>query len=338
MRFGFMLFTRDLHVVGDVAQLAEERGFDLIGVADSPALSFDPYMALTLAAGATSRARIGTAVTNPQTRHPLIIANLAASLEALAPGRSFLGLGTGWSGVRHAGAPEARLETLGTTVRQVRRLLAGEAVEIGGATVGLPIGSRPVPILLAASGPKALRLAGAVADIALFNLGTVPEVLADGLGWIAEGAAAAGRSPAAIEPWLFIPAAISPDRAAAIEEVKSATVSSGAYVLRGDLVAKRVPPDVEAKLGELYREYRFGEHLSRGQTSNYRLAERLGLSEYLVERFSVAGTPEDCCRKIERLRAVGIANICFNLGTVNDLPATLDLFGHEVLPAFAGSP
>ena len=70
MRFGFMLFTRDLHAVGDVAHLAEERGFELIGVADSPALTFDPYMALTLAALATHRARIGTAVTNPQTRHP----------------------------------------------------------------------------------------------------------------------------------------------------------------------------------------------------------------------------------------------------------------------------
>jgi alkanesulfonate monooxygenase SsuD/methylene tetrahydromethanopterin reductase-like flavin-dependent oxidoreductase (luciferase family) len=139
MRFAFMHFTRDLHAVGDVAGLAEERGFDLIGVADSPALTFDPYMALTLAAGATRRARVGTAVTNPQTRHPLIIANLAASLEAPAPGRSFLGLGTGWSGVRHAGAPEARLETLGTVVRQVRGLLAGEAVEIGGATVSMLI-------------------------------------------------------------------------------------------------------------------------------------------------------------------------------------------------------
>src|SRR3954454_12311614 len=241
MRFGYMHFTRDLHAVGDVARLAEDRGFDLIGVADSPALTFDPYMALTLAAGATHRARIGTAVTNPQTRHPLIIANLAASLEALAPGRSFLGLGTGWSGVRHAGAREARLETLESVVRQVRGLLAGEAVEVGGATVTRPIGGRPVPILLAASGPKALRLAGAVADIALFNLGTVPEVLIDGLGWIGEGASSAERTPADVEPWLFIPAAISPDRETAIEEVKPATVSSGAYVLRGDLAAKRVP-------------------------------------------------------------------------------------------------
>jgi 5,10-methylenetetrahydromethanopterin reductase len=195
-----------------------------------------------------------------------------------------------------------------------------------------------VPILLAASGPKALRLTGEVADIALFNLGTVPEVLTDALGWIGEGASAAGRAPDAIEPWLFIPAAVSTDRKAAVEEVKTATVSSGAYVLRGDLAAKHVPPELEASLRELRREYQFGEHLARGQSSNSRLAERLGLTEYLLERFSIAGTPEDCCRTIERLRAAGIANVCFNLGTVNDPAKTLNLFGREVLPAFADRP
>src|SRR5438105_2772393 len=120
MKFGFMLFTRDLAAVGEIGRLAEARGFALIGIADSPALSFDPYMALTLAAVNTSRARVGTAVTNPQTRHPLIVANLAASLEQLAPGRSFLGLGTGWSGVRHAGAAQARLADLKGLVQQVR--------------------------------------------------------------------------------------------------------------------------------------------------------------------------------------------------------------------------
>ncbi len=333
--FGFMLFTRDLPAVGEIARLAEARGFELIGIADSPALIFDPYMALTLAALNTSQARVGTAVTNPQTRHPLIIANLAASLERLAPGRSFLGLGTGWSGVRHAGAPQARLADLGIVVRQVRALLAGEAVEIGEASVSLRVGGQPVPILLAASGPKALRLAGQVADLAMFNLGTVLEALADGLNWIAEGARSVGRDPSTIEPWLFIPAAISEDGDAALEEVKTAVVSSGAYVLRGDRSAKRVPPEIESKIDELTRGYRFEEHLARGGSSNSELAERLGLTDYLLDRFSIAGNPDDCCRKIERLHEAGIRNICFNLGTVSDLPASLDLLGRAVLPAFS---
>ena len=82
--------------------------------------------------------------------------------------------------MRHAGTPEARLDVLGSAVRQIRGLLACEAVDIGGATVTLPIGVRPVPILLAASGPRALHLAGAFAGIAnfRFNLGTVRDFAA----------------------------------------------------------------------------------------------------------------------------------------------------------------
>ena len=106
MRFGFLLFARELQAVGALARLGEQQGFELIGLADSPALAHDPYVALTLAAINTTRIRLGPTVTNPQTRHPLIIANLAASLERLAPGRSFLGLGTGFTGVRHAGGLE----------------------------------------------------------------------------------------------------------------------------------------------------------------------------------------------------------------------------------------
>ena len=87
MQFGFLLFQRELEAVGPTVRLGEQQGFDLIGVVDSPTLAYDPYVALTLAAGQSERVRLGPAVTNPQTRHPLIIANLAAALEQLAPGR-----------------------------------------------------------------------------------------------------------------------------------------------------------------------------------------------------------------------------------------------------------
>jgi 5,10-methylenetetrahydromethanopterin reductase len=335
MRFGFLLFTRDLQAVGPVARLGEAQGFELIGVVDSPSLAYDTYVALTLAALSTDRARLGPAVTNPRMRHPLILANLAASLERLAPGRSFLGLGTGWSAVRHAGTGQATLADLADTVRLVRELLAGRRVAIGGAETSLRVGGRPVPVLLAGSGPRTLRLAGETADLVMFNLGAVPEAVADALGWIREGAESAGRDPGSVERWLYIPAAVAPDRARALDEVRAAAVSSGAFVMRGDLAAKRVPPAVRDKLEQLRRGYRFGEHLSPGRGANYELAERLGLTDYLLERFSIAGTPDDCRRQIERLRVAGVENICFNVSTAPDLPACLELFGREVLPAFA---
>jgi 5,10-methylenetetrahydromethanopterin reductase len=335
VQFGFLYFHRDLTQVPATCQLAEQLGFDLIGLVDSPTLAYDPYVGLTLAAQATEQVRIGPAVTNPQTRHPLILANLAASLEQLAPGRSYFGLGTGLSGVRHAGARAATVETMAQTVALVRGLLAGRAMESGGTQLALRVGGpRSVPILLAASGPRMLRLAGQIADLVLFNLGARPEDVRDALAWIAEGAESAGRDPASVESWLYTPSAIAPEAAQAREEVRNAAASSAVFTLSGDLSQKRVPEALREPIAELRRGYQFGEHLSPGRGSNYHLVERLGLTDYLLGRFSLAGSPEQCRQQIAELRRAGLDNICFNLGAAADLPASLRLFGEQVLPAF----
>ncbi len=336
MRFGFLFFARDLQTVGPIAKLGEQQGFDVVSLVDSPSLAFDPYVGLTLAALSTERVRLGPGVTNPQTRHPLILANLAAALEQLAPGRSFLGLGTGNSGVRHAGAAPATLATLATTVQQCRRLLAGEAVEADGVSMTVKGGGRPVPILMAGSGPKTLRLAGRIADIVWVNVGVTPEVVADGLRWVREGAEEAGRDPSEVESWAFGIGAVREDGAQAVDEATGAAVAVAAYILRGDPEAKRIPPEVQGKFEQLLREYQYGEHLSPGRTSNYLLADRLGIADYLLERFTIAGTPDDCRRRIEALREIGVENLCFSISASPDVPAYVRLFGERVLPALAG--
>ena len=333
MRLGFIFFARDLHAVGPVARLGEELGFDLIGLCDSPSLAFDPYVALTIAALNTTRVRLGTGVTNPQTRHPLILANQAAALEQLAPGRSFLGLGTGNSGVRHAGAGPATLETLARTVQTARALLLGEGAERDGVAMTVMGAGRRVPIHLAGSGPKSLRLAGQIADAVWINVGVTPEVVQDGMRWVREGAEAAGRDPGGIETWAFAVGAVRDDRARALDEVKGAAVAIAAYTLPGDAGAKRIPPAVQGKVAQLLREYRYGEHLTPGRTANYHLADRLGLADYLLERFAIAGSPEDCRLKLARLRDCGVRNVCLSLSAAPDLPAYVRGFGERVLPA-----
>jgi 5,10-methylenetetrahydromethanopterin reductase len=336
MRFGFIFFGRDLHAVGPIARLGEQQGFELIGLCDSPSLAFDPYVALSLAALDTSRVRLGPAVTNPQTRHPLIIANLAAGLEQLAPERSYLGLGTGNSGVRHAGAGPATLETLVSTVSLARRLLAGETVEVEGAKMVVKGAGRRVPILLAGSGPRSLRLAGQMADVVFVNVGVTSEVVADGLRWVRQGAEAAGRDPKTVEPWVFAIGAVAADRAQALDEAKGAAVAIAAYILRGDSAAKRIPSSVQQKVEQLLREYEYGEHLTPGRTANYYLAERLGIADYLLDRFTIAGNPDDCRRKIEDLRAVGADNVCLSLSAAPDVATYVRLFGEAVLPKLMG--
>ena len=335
MRFGFIFLARDLQAVGPTVRLGESHGYDLIGIGDSPSLCYDPFVALAIAAQQTNRVRLGTGVTNPQTRHPLILANLAASLGQLAPGRAFLGLGIGNSGVRHANAAAATLASLESTVDTVRRLLAGSAVDAGGAGMAVHGRGRQIPILLACSGPQSLRQAGRIADAVLINVGFSPEVIADGMRWVREGAEAAGRDPAAIETWAFGIGAIADNREQALDEAIGPAVAIAAYVLRGDPSTKRIPPAVAEKVGQLLREYQYGEHLVPGHTSNYHLASRLGITDYLLERFTIAGTPEDCRGRIAALREAGVSNLCFSFSGGPDPATYVRRFGEEVLPAFA---
>ncbi|MBI3054953.1 MAG: LLM class flavin-dependent oxidoreductase, partial [Betaproteobacteria bacterium] len=244
MRFGFIFLARDLQAVGPIAKLGEAHGYDLIGIGDSPSLCHDPFVALAIATQQTSRVRLGTGVTNPQTRHPLILANLAATLAQLAPGRTFLGLGIGNSGVRHAGAAPATLDSLENTVDCVRRLLAGTAVDMGSAGMVVYGRGKQIPILLACSGPQSLRQAGRIADAVLINVGFSPDMISDAMRWVREGAETAGRDPAAIEIWAFGIGAIADSREQALDEAIGPAVAIAAYVLRGNPATKRIPPAV----------------------------------------------------------------------------------------------
>src|SRR5262249_28098522 len=254
-------------------------------------------------------------VTNPRTRHPLIIANLAASLERLAPGRSFLGLGTGFSGVRHAGAGPATLAGLASRGATGRGAPAGDTVGADRARIRLGLPLSPVPLLLAGSGPKSLRLAGQLADIALLAVGIAPDVVTQARRWVREGAEAAGRDPNAVECWAYVDAAISADRAVALEQVTGAAVARAAIVFGGP-ARQALPPSLRKKTAQLVRDYDFSQHFLPGRTSNYQLAERLGIADELLARFPVAGTPDDCRRRLAGLRDAGSENVCLNLAIV----------------------
>ncbi len=335
MRFGFLLFARDIDAVGPDARFGEAQGFDLVGMGDAPSLLHDPYLSLAVAALNTTRIRLGPTVTNPNSRHPLLLANLVATLERLAPGRSFLGIGTGNAAVRSLGTQPASLEQLARTVEIVRGLLKGEMVDVDGAELSLRFGSpRPVPILIAGSGRRSLRLAGRLADVAFIAVGASPPAVARAIEWVREGARSAGRDPAAIECWGYIDAAIAQERADALQQVTVAAVARANIVFRGP-AARRLSSPLREQVAQLIREYDYTEHMKPGRSANYRLAERLGIAEVLVEEFAIAGTPEDCRRRIQELREVGLQSISFNLSTASDLQTSLRLLGEHVLPEFA---
>src|SRR5918998_1994833 len=85
------------------AERAERAGYDGILYVDSQNLTGDPYVAMAMAAAATSSIKVGTGVTNPLTRHPAAAAAAAASVHAESGGRVLLGIGRGDSALAHLG-------------------------------------------------------------------------------------------------------------------------------------------------------------------------------------------------------------------------------------------
>lgn len=166
---------------GESAARAEALGFARVWFPDSPALYGDVWIALADAARATTRIGLGTSVLIPTLRHPAVTAAAIAHLEAMAPGRLAVAIGTGFTGRRMFGQKPMSLATLERTLRQIQGLLRGDAVEIDGQLAKMmhPAGvvaARPVttPLLLAVGGPKQLALARAL-GCGVMCAGVVPE-------------------------------------------------------------------------------------------------------------------------------------------------------------------
>ena len=184
---------------------AEDLGFDNAWVPDSQMIWSDCYAVMALAAQNTSRIRLGTGVAIPGTRIAPVTAHSIASINQIAPGRVFLGIGTGHTAMRVMGMEPMRIRDFREYLRVVRTLLRGEEVEYTFNDRTRTIQflhqdlrfinlENPVPIYVAANGPRALRTAGEYGDglISVFN--EQPDVLAYNLGVVQEGAAKADRT------------------------------------------------------------------------------------------------------------------------------------------------
>ena len=174
------------------ARRAEELGYSILQVPDHFRDQLAPVPALTAAAMATTRLRVGALVFSNDFRHPVVLAKEAATIDVLSGGRFELGLGSGWlreeydqAGIRFD-APGPRIERLAEAVAIVKGLLAGERVTFTGrhyAIAGLEGRPSPVqrphpPLLIGGGGRRTLSLAAREASI----VGLVPRALPDGSG------------------------------------------------------------------------------------------------------------------------------------------------------------
>ncbi|HLG87546.1 MAG TPA: LLM class flavin-dependent oxidoreductase [Alphaproteobacteria bacterium] len=303
--------------VVDLAQIAEDAGFDRLGIS-CVALWPDTYQLQALIAAKTSRIAIGSMVTNPYTRHAAVHAAALATLDELSDGRAFCALGVG-AGLEALGMHYRQpVRTLRECVTAIKRLLAGETVSMRGATLTLDDARlfRPpthkIPIAIGTRSEQVMRLAGELADIALVGARHfTPALVAQYRGWLAEGAALAGRSPDAIEIMPRITLCISRDERLAINSVKR----FAAHYL--DILGDRGPsvdPARRAAILDALKDAR-GWYFDLARYDPPALLDLV--DDGLARAFSVVGTPEQCAEQIRALLALGFQGLSCNLAPVN---------------------
>ena len=113
----------------DIVRYAEELGFDRAWVPDSQMIWSDCYALMALAATNTKRIEIGTGVAIAGTRIAPVTAHSIATINQLAPGRIFLGIGTGHTAMRVMGQNPLPVREFREYLRVLRGLLSGEAVD-----------------------------------------------------------------------------------------------------------------------------------------------------------------------------------------------------------------
>ena len=178
----------------DFIAVCEAAGFSGVGVHDHQHSGRDVFLTLALAAERTSSMTLYPAATNPVTRHPMVVASLAHTLEEIAPGRIRLTVGPGYLSVASIGRPRASLKTMREAILTIRRLLRGEKVIFNGIETRLRnVSEPPTPVFMTAAGPRMMELAGEIADGALMMVGLHPQGIAAARRKLETGAQRAGR-------------------------------------------------------------------------------------------------------------------------------------------------
>jgi 5,10-methylenetetrahydromethanopterin reductase len=310
IQLGVALVSTDISKYIEQVKALDTAGIGMIGCGDSQALYHEQFIRCALAAEHSQQARVGTWITNPRTRHPAVTASAIATIDDIAPKRTFLGVGTGDSTVYNVGMKPASLNTLEAFVHTIRDLHTKGKGQWQNSDCYLTWAKRKIPIGMAPSGPKGFRLAGQIADIIWVCFGVEKDQINLAKEYIAEGAAIAGRSLDDIDLWWMVQLSIGSSHDEAIQQIKANLATSGHIIFRYGLEGKSVPAELHKPIEQLTRDYKSIDHFK-----NDNLTDNLGLTNYLANRLAVAGTAKEIVGQIKRLATLGANKLFFYTDT-----------------------
>ena len=342
----------DVRLIMDHARKAEEAGWDGLSIADVQSASGDMYVAMTLAAMATERILIGSDVTNPLTRHPVITAGAIASVQQVSGGRAVLGIGRGDSALAHVGRAPVYTKIFESYLKALQAYLRGDGVPFEELTFGrgmaphvdtLELAEAPddsrltwlepedkkVPVAVSASGPKVIAAAARHSDIVMFAVGADLGRLEWGMEQVRKARRESGLEPDGIRYGVYLSVACHPD----IEAARNLVPELAATARFSNMHGKANGPVAEQDQEVLTRVHQSYDVRNHGAS--------LKLPAEFVDRYAIVGAPEECIRRIRQVVDMGFERIVVFGPTVDavdgDKKLAANLMVKEVLPAFAGS-
>ncbi len=316
----------------ELMQLAEENGFEIGWTYDSHILWQEAYPLLTLLAVHTERLKLGHCVTNPGTREPTVTASAYATLHDISGGRMVMGIGRGDSARRVIGQQPVKMAEFESALVMMKDLMNGRAVEWHGKELelGWAQGRAPIPMYVAAYGPRALGVAGRVGDGVIIQLAD-PIVVQ----WIMEQARAAaeeaGRDPDALECVVCAPSIVTDDIQEAREAVRWFPAMVSNHVM--DLIERYGEnSEIPKELTEYVKARKFYDYKDHSREG---AAHGEFVTDEICDRFSVIGSVDSVRDKLRELESVGVDHFNIYLMT-HGQEETLSAYGRDVIPQFTG--
>lgn len=316
-------------IEGEVSRvvLAEQLGYEGIFVSEG-LTGHDPFQVFAVAAARTSRIRLGTAIMTLSFREPMVIACQAATLNEISGGRVIVGMGTGDGTTYTMGRTATPLARFEESVGMLRDLVNGKTIRVPAnqerkaGDVGLNSGRFPVPVYVASAGPRSLRVAGRVADGVILGVGFDTSTLDWAIKQIRLGAADVGRDPDEIELMGSGIMCVHSDRERAVELARARLANRAHHNFRFTIetVPEKEVPAVKQFMAAFDVtkpiEGRCPPHL---------------VTDYLIRRFSIAGTPEECVERIRKLEEYGVKRILLTIPPKAYLDV-MKLWSEKVMP------
>ena len=337
--------------IGQLARDMEDGGWDGLAVGEAHGLLPDPYVALALAAAATSKLKVGTAVAVPL-RHPLLAAGAMATLQGIADGRASFSIGRGDGAMKVLQRDAMRVKEFDAYLTQLQGFLRGEDVEMSGAvasmarlgTIDASLDVPKPPVNVAATGPRMIKLAARLADGVSFALGGDLERLRQSRDLVLQACAEDGRDPASLTLGCYVQVAVCDPG----EEARAHDIIRGLVMTHSRFsgfegkplatVAGRDERPIERSLHAMEGVLRSSSggtaRSAGGRPGELDFYPRGAVDDEFVDRFGIVGSAEHCAERLQELLDVGITRVYIGTRGVGiDIDeVNTRRIGREVLP------